>query len=289
MKKYMSLGEMLTDYRELNSISQADFAASMNVDIRTINRWEKDETLIKSEKEEELVEETFIPYQVIRNLNAVVAIPTFYDFRIRKYALDKLSNELPDASWIKANLNVPTNRIRPVGLESDFKNILRYAQFQSDPAKRVNESLLREAVKRLPELNIIIFDSAGYYSGHYVVFPLSRQAYEGLKNHDITENQLTIVDLVDYKKMEKPVFHGYYVTADCNENISYLLCEVIKFFRDRNFKDYIYSVITNRYDSFEIHKQIGMKIVWEDSETYREQDGSFPNRFCEGRVDYFLK
>ncbi len=64
MKKYSSIGDLLIDYRVLNKISQSDLAAQFEVDIRTIIRWEKNETLLKPDKEEEMVDITFIPYQV---------------------------------------------------------------------------------------------------------------------------------------------------------------------------------------------------------------------------------
>ena len=80
MKKYSSIGELLIDYRTLNNISQIELASKFDLDVRTIQRWEKNITLLKADKEEEMVDVTFIPYQVIRNLNAPVSIPTFYDF-----------------------------------------------------------------------------------------------------------------------------------------------------------------------------------------------------------------
>ena len=42
MKKYKSLGELLIDYRKENELSQFDFAAQVNVDVRTVQRWEKE-------------------------------------------------------------------------------------------------------------------------------------------------------------------------------------------------------------------------------------------------------
>ena len=87
MKKYNSLGQLFIDYRAFNNMSQADFANLVEVDVRTVQRWEKDVTLIKSEKEEDIVMETLLPYQMIRNLNATISIPTYYDFKLRKYSL----------------------------------------------------------------------------------------------------------------------------------------------------------------------------------------------------------
>ena len=83
MKRYYLFSELLIDYRKYYKLSQLDFANKLQVDLRTIQRWEKDLTLISADKEEDFVLETLIPYQLVRNLNAKVPIPTFYDFKHR--------------------------------------------------------------------------------------------------------------------------------------------------------------------------------------------------------------
>ena len=55
MKIYNSIGDLFIDYRSFNKLSQSDFAHIINVDLRTVQRWEKNLTLIKSEKEEDIV------------------------------------------------------------------------------------------------------------------------------------------------------------------------------------------------------------------------------------------
>jgi len=288
MKQYTLLGELLTDYRKINHISQAELAAKMNVDIRSVIRWEANETLIKAGKEEELVEETFIPYQVIRNLNASVTIPTYYDFRIRKYALAELSNKLPEADWFKAQMNHTTNRMRRIEFESDLDNILKYTQFEYKQAKPVSRQLIKEAVKRLPGLNLIIFDHAGYYSGHCVFLPINLSTYQKLKNRQIVEGQLTENDLVDFMKEPVPVFHAFDLTADCNENMYYLIGTILRFFQEMSHKNYLYSSLTVRHDSYEVNEQIGMKIIWEDRKEQANLDLPAPPRFYEGNFNAFL-
>jgi len=284
MKKYITLGELLADYRTLNKISQADFAADLNIDIRTVNRWEKDITLIKSEKEEELVEKTFIPYQVIRNLNATVAIPTYYDFTLRKYSLSELSNSLPDADWFIHQMEKRTNRIRPIEFESDFDDILRHAYFLYNTPIKVGKQIIKESAKLLPELNLIIFDDAGYYSGHSVYFPLSYSAFQKLRNREILEGELSVDDLVDFKSVEKPVFHNYEMAADCNENMFYIIGATMRFIRDQSAKDYTYSALAVRPDSEELNKKLGFHMVWEDKKEQELLGLQCPPRFYEGNL-----
>lgn len=288
MKQYLSLGELLVDFRNFNKLSQADVAAVLNVDIRSVIRWEKDETLVKSDKEKELVDKTFIPYQVIHNLNATVPIPTYYDFRIRKYSLTAFSNKLPDADWFKKEMGQTTARLRTIETEANIQNILRYQQYQSPIYKPVDVAIIREAVKLLPELNLILVDTAGYYCGHCVFFPIAPSTFEQLKNRDLQEGQILPHQLVDYRKQEVPHFHALEITADCNENMYYLLGAVFTFFKNLQAKNYVYSNITTRYDSFDINKQLGIKIIWEDHEEQKRLGLEFPPRFYMGTlIDFF--
>ena len=288
MKKYLLLSELLVDYRLLNNISQADFAAQLSVEKRTVQRWEKDETLIKPEKEEELAEETFIPYQVIRNLNAMVTIPTYYDFRIRKYSLAEISTSLPDAEWLKDQIEISTKRIRTIELKSDIDSILRHSKFQHNFKKPFSRQLIIEAAKILPELNLIIIDDTGHYSGHCVVFSINSKVYEKIKNHELSESEITINDLTNFREDQDLVFHFFDITADCNENVFYIASVVLKFFKELQNKDYHVSSVTHRYDSYELNNHLGLNLIWKDKEVKDALGIETQARFYEGDFKDFL-
>lgn len=82
------------------------------------------------------------------------------------------------------------------------------------------------------------------HSGHLVFFPLNAITYQKLKNREIVEGDLTKDDLVDFRKEKVTVFHLFDVSADCNENVFYIIGEVLKFFRALH-SPYIYSSYTN--------------------------------------------
>ncbi len=289
MKKYSTLGELLVDYRRINKISQIDFAALFEVDIRTILRWEKNETLLKPDKEELLTDITFIPYQVIRNLNAPVAIPTYYDFDLRKYSLSSITKDLPDAEWIKDKIDKTTHRIRNINNDEDINNIIRFINLQKNDQKSTSKELIREAVRILPELNLIITDTSGNYAGHCVYFPLSEETYLKIKSKEIKENELKVEDLVNYKKQKTPVFYCHSITADCNENFFFIIGEVLMFFRDTKLENYIYALLTSRYDSYDMSKQLGVNLIWEDKEAQKEYGMLSAPRLYEGNFTNFLK
>lgn len=289
MNKYKSLGNLLIAYRNFYKLSQSEFASLVDVDVRTIIRWEKNETLLSNDTEKLLTKETFIPYQVIRNLNAKPPIATFYDFDLRKYSLSKISSSLPDADWIKSRLNFSTNRIRTINANKDLSHIIRFTKLQRNPLKSMNTDLIKSAIQLLPELNLLISDQSGFYSGHCVYFPLSIKTYQRLKSRDIEEYQLQSSDLVNYKTQEIPVFYCHSITADCNENFFYIIGEVLKFYRDIKAKNYIYALLTSRYDSHLMSKQLGVNTIWKDTNIQKKHQLIDAPRLIEGNFNSFLK
>ena len=263
MKKYLSIGALLIDYRKENQLSQLDLSSQINVDVRTIQRWENDITLIKPDKEKEIVETTLLPHQLIRNLNATIPIPTYYDFRIRKYSLSELNNKLPDANWFKPRINEISKKIRTIDVSKEIDILKKDLKIQKFGHLPLSKSVLSRAVELLPELNLIIMDDFQNYSGHSIVLPISLDTYQKLKNKEITDTDITLKDLVNYKTVEKPVFFNYDFTADCNDNIFYLAHRYLKFFKDMSDQAYEYCSYTMRYDSFKINEQLSLELIWE--------------------------
>jgi len=287
MKKYSSLGDLLFDYRVQNNVSQLDLAAKFDVDVRTIIRWEKNETLLKPEKEEKMVDVTFIPYQIIRNLNAPVVISTYYDFDLRKYSLSALCIELPDANWLLSKSNMTTSRERTIKYESDINDIVRCTLIQKHILKPINKNIIFRATELLPELNNIIFDKSGYYSGHCIFLPISLQLYNKIRDRTFKEENITVNDLIDYKKDPNTVFYLFDASADCNANFFYVSGLIIKFFK--TYKgNYLYASLTSRKDTYELNEQLGIKLVWEDIDLQKKLNSIAPPRLYEGNFETFL-
>lgn len=288
MTKYNEIGELLIDFRRINGMSQSDFAAALEVDIRTVQRWENGATLIKPEKEEDIVMLTLLPYQLIRNLNASVPIPTFYDFSLRKYALNELNDDLPQASWFKANLEQATQRIRILDHESDIDYLERYMQFHKKISRNLSE-VIKEATRLLPEMNLIITDDSGYYSGHSLIFPIKESCYERLRSQETDESELTVDDLIHPDHMARPIFYGYDITADCNDNIFYIVAQLLRVLRENSEKDYLYCATPFRSDNFSVNEEIGLNIIWEGEKGVNQYGLEVAPRFQEGNFRDFLK
>lgn len=288
MKRYFTLGELLIDYRTFIGQSQSDFAAEIDVDVRTVQRWENNDTLVKPEKEKEIVEVTLLPYQLIRNLNAAVPIATFYDFRINKYSLSKLNKELPKASWFKQQIENTTSRVRPLNFEEDFDYILKHLERIKVVPNNINQ-VIRESIKILPEMNLIITDVSGFYSGHSLIFPINHVAYERLKSKKMTENELSVADIINYKTQEKIILYGYDITADSNDNMFYIVNQQLRFIRDLPNQNYLYCSTALRYDTYRLIANLGLKIIWEEPIETNKLGLEFSRRFQTGNFRDFLK
>ena len=288
MRQYHSLGELLVDFRVFSELSQAELASKFDVDIRSIQRWESDQTLIKPDKEEDIVNLTLFPYQLIRNLNAAVPIPTYYDFRINKYALTELTEKLPEASWFKDQMDNFTGRIRRFDYEKDYEYILKYMHFHKSFPNNIRQ-VIQESIRLIPEMNLIVTDESGFYSGHSLVFPISKRTYERLKSKEISENEITLTDLANYKNQDQIILYGFDITADCNDNIFYLFNQLFRFFRDLRNQNYLYCCTSLRYDSYKLITEFGLKIIWYKDKEKNNLGLEFYRHFQEGDFKKFLK
>ena len=288
MIKYNTLGELLISYRSYNKLSQIDFATIINVDKRTIQRWENNHSLIKPEKIKSIVLESLMPYQLLNNLNAEVAIPTFYNFKTRKYSLDKRNKHLPRALWLKDEIDIKTVNLRTIDLDIDRKYINQFMSSQMRKVGYYNADLIKTAVELLPELNFISNSKLGYYTGHCIILPLKAAVYEKLKNKELTNKDIRATDLTNYKLLEKPIFYEYDVYGDCNDTIFYLAAHYYRFFRDTKNKNYICGGYTESEDVYSLDLELGMDIIWEDTELQKDLDLKVPPRFVEGNFNNFL-
>lgn len=287
MKKYAYFGELLSDYRTFMQISQADFATQLQVDPRTIQRWERNETLIKPDKEPEIAEVTLFPYQVIRNLNSPDPIPTYYDLHLRKYALTEIGVEMPDASWFRDQLDKKTDRLKKIDFEKDFDYLIKYMGMHRNLNKSV-KNVIREGIKLAPEMNHILLDDSGYYAAHSIILPITKEAYLKLRSNKLKDVDLKLSDITNYKLHKTPIFFAFDVTADCNENFYHIINPTIHFLQSLPKQDYIYCSVPYRHDNYELTEKAGLKIIWEDKIKNIERKGHFSRRFIEGNFTEFL-
>lgn len=283
MKKYESLGELLIDYRAINNLSQLDLASLLEVDTRTISRWEKNETLIKSEKEKELVEKLFIPYQVIRNLNTDNPLNIYYNPDLRTYSLSALMQKA-SAFWYKEALPIEPERIHLLSKDTDIEFVSDIQEMNKN-LKPLNPELIKEAAKILPDLNLILHDQSGFNAGHISVLPLKYDAYVKIRDQEIKEDSLSLSDLTHNFNENPVIFYYYSLYADNLENAYYLMNRLLGYFKEKKFRNYIFAGITYRKNKIELLREMGLKIIWDETNEY---DPDRQSVFLEGNFDMFL-
>ena len=283
MKKYNNLGELLVDFRKHRSLSQLDFAAMMDVDARTVIRWEKNVSLIKVEKEKILTETFRIPHQVIRNLNTDKPISILFDFNKWAYALSDFTAFIPSVRDFKFDKEYETDSIKTLVTDEDFE-FVTYIQKNQKNCEPVKKDVLKLAARLLPELNVVMFGSSGYHGGHISFLPLKYESYKQLYNRYIHENELTVNDLCRDKTEVPRVFYFYSLYANSHDHAHYLMNRLLRYFKLQHFKDYIFAGISFRETEVDKYKEMSLDIIWEE----KRKDCHATASFISGTLDKYL-
>lgn len=262
MKKYKNLGELLVDFRDQRKLTQSDFAAMLDVDPRTVLRWERNVSLIKPEKEKLLVEDFGIPHQVIRNLNSEIPIPIYFDFKRWAYSFTMLSNVVGCIEDFKNDIGHETHRIETLSQKKDFEFISNIQNNQKN-FKPLSIEILAAAAKSLPELNLVIRDQSGFHGGHLSILPLKYDSYELLRDQKLAENKLTLKDLSWSLDEQRPVFYFYSIYSNSTDNNFYLMNRLLLYFKAHRMQNYTFAGMSFQEVKVEKFKSMGFQIVWE--------------------------
>ncbi|WP_167606313.1 helix-turn-helix domain-containing protein [Maribellus sediminis] len=262
MKKYHTLGEFLVDYRKHRGLTQIDFSAMIDVDVRTVIRWEKNESLIKAEKEKLLIENMGFPHQVIRNLNTEQPIPVYFDFKRWMYSLTLLSSMVRHSKDFIAEEEYHTTRIETIADDKDFE-FISYIQKNQKNCSPIPLDVLKTAARLLPGLNLVIREQSGYHGGHVSIFPLKYEVYEKIRDQKMTENELTVSDLARFKDENPEVFYFYSIYSNSLDNSYYLINRMLSYFKKQAPEDYIFAGITFQKLKVQRFREMNMQIIWE--------------------------
>ncbi len=284
MKKYSTLGEFLTEYRAYHRISQLDLAAKLDVDVRTVIRWEKNESLVKQEKEKEFVKKLGIPHQVIRNLNSENPIAIYFDFFRRVYSFSRLSQKVSSNSEFIMNPLIDTDRIRLISKEKEVE-FITYVQQLSKNNQPLRPQLVMEAARILPELNLVLYSHSGFCAGHVTILPVKYSSYLKIRNQEMTEGNLNSSDLTFDLNNSPQVFYYYSIYAESIENAYFLINRIIEHFKKNKYKDYIFAGISYRRTKIDFLQEVGLNVVWEKQ---LEEGTENLATFMEGNLDNFI-
>ena len=282
MKKYNNLADLIIDYRSHKGLSQLDLAVILDVDTRTVSRWEKGTTLLNPEIKKSFVEKLLIPHQVIHNLNSTVPISIFYDIEHHTYSLDAVGVQVPNAAWLNSDLPIDDERIQYLSGASDVE-IMEAIQEMKVSNKKLSSELLRASVNALPELNLILHDQSGYYAAHLVVLKLKYSAYIKIRNKEMKENEINSSHVSNGSTDDLDVYYFYMHNADSLVNAYYLMNRLFSYFKEKDTKNYIFAAVENKASTIELLKEMGLRTIWIGDENPK---GSLT--LLEGNFDMFL-
>lgn len=262
MKKYSSLADLIVDYREYHNLTQLDLASMLDVDVRTVLRWEKNESLIKVEKEKLFTEELCIPHQVMRNLNTDKPISIYYDIHRRVYSLSGISKKVSSESKFNCEVEINTSRIHLISKDSDIEFVSNIQKINRNDYP-IKAEILKKAAKMLPDLNLIIYDHSGYYAGHITVLPLKEEIYLKIRNQEFNEGNIKTNDLTNDLTDRPLVFYFYSLYADSIDNAYYMINRLLTHFKRNKYEEYIFAGISSRKLKIELLQELGLKVIWE--------------------------
>jgi transcriptional regulator with XRE-family HTH domain len=284
MKKYHNLGELLLDFRKHRGMTQLDLSAILEVDVRTVIRWEKNESLIKPEKEIILIENLGIPHQVIRNLNTDHPIPVYFDFKRWLYALSLLSSMVRSSKEFKTEYELHTSRIETLKDEKDIE-FINYIQKNQKNCSPLRKEVVETAARILPEINLVIRDQSGFHGGHISILPIKYEAYEAIRDQKMKEQELKVQHLTSNMDDDPKVYYFYSIYSSSLENNFYLVNRLLFYFKKLYDTNYIFAGITFQELKIERFREMGFQVIWQKPVADHPE---WTATFLTGNFDAFL-
>ena len=259
MKRYTNLSDFLIACRKYKGIAQIDLAGLLDVDVRTVSRWEKGVSLIKPDKEKIFAETLLIPYMVIRHLNSETPLPVYYNFEDRLYSLNAFGKKIIDSSIFKIDISVDDQKASIPETKEDFEFINKIVAHRIK-APYASEQMLKKSAALLPELNLLLYDQAGTYAGCMVVFPLKLKVYEKIKTKELSVSMLTTRDLVDNTEREPFVYFYYVLYADSINTTFYMVRHLFKHLKNSsNRQNHLFAGVSCKENQIKLLTDIGLK------------------------------
>ena len=172
MRRYETLGQLLEDFRQLNNMTKSQMAKWIDVDLKSYTRWQKNRSPIHTANIDVLAEKAKIPFEVLFRLNH--EYPTLYDVVTHRYTNCPFDTDFVNRDILQERLfyTEEEGNLTPIRNPKDIHEVTECPfplYFRKGGA---SQAVMLCSFKALPELNLILRDPVGYYSGHLICFPL---------------------------------------------------------------------------------------------------------------------
>lgn len=221
MKRYTKIGELLRDIR--GEESQASMAARLDVNVRTYRRCEAHNKKVSADNLDTIAEKLMVPFEVLLRLN--YDFPTLYNPSTRRYALCPFNTDYVSTDVLRTQLEDTdeTGKITSLINNHRFQTTkkIEFPVYYPYGNRRMDEELIYKAAVKLPDLNIIIEDPNGYYSGHLLTIPLNISSWNKIKEKKMEEHELKTEDIADVSSHAPIALHILSMFAT---NSTYVYC-----------------------------------------------------------------
>jgi hypothetical protein len=270
MIRYESIGQLLNDYQILYSYSQVQMSELLNVDERTFRRWKKNENIITDGNIKDIAEKTGISFEVLFRLNH--DYPTLYDMETNRYTQCFFNKEYVNKKIIQNELfnSNEEGKIIKIRNKKNINHIFRFNFPKTHYDINKAKYLIEYTSEILPELNLIINDPIGFYSGHVICFPLSLNTFEKMLTKSIKEFEIT-KDLLLVPPWKEPLcLHFFSFYATCSTYVYCLIKRLIYYLHLNYPKNIDPETILSKYsiskDGIELCKKLDFEVQYHDHE-----------------------
>ncbi len=249
--------ELLKEYRTANQLTQEDLAEKLEVDVRSIARWEKGLTSFSRDKEASFAESLSIPFQVVRNLNSDPPFATYYDIARRTYANSAIGSVVMHASFFIDEFPKEDENLRTISHPKEIEVILNHRKEVSQ-TEVIDAEVLKTAAQLLPELNLVALDHSSFFAGHLCILPLTQQSMQKLINQELKPWEIKTHHLES--KMAQPnQFFVYSTYADSIASAYYVMHRLFAYFKEKQFPNYTVCCVAETEENVKLWKQTGLK------------------------------
>lgn len=208
LKRYSNLGTLLSDYRDTLGIKQAVLAAEINVDPKTLSRWENQnnpgqENLLR------LAQRTLFPFELLVRL--AHGIPTLYNVTSHRMAYstfdtDFINKKLLRDELFDAGADID---IEITHASESLADVLKHKRHIYSKKRWVADEVLARASTLAATVNLVARGHHGTYVGHLFTLPLKKTAHHELRTQKRHEGDIASADLITPDSPDLGTLHIY--------------------------------------------------------------------------------
>jgi transcriptional regulator with XRE-family HTH domain len=284
---YKTLGALLRDYRRTHRIKQARLAKEIEIDQKTLSRWEGGsspghENLLR------LAQHTIFPIELL--LRLAYEIPTLYNVKSHRMAYSGFDTDFVNRKLLQKELFVggPDTTIEVTQARDSLAHVLRRKRQIYTEARWVADKVVGRASELAPPLNLVAHGYGQTYVGHLLVLPVNKSAYQALRSQGRRERQIELADLVDLHAPDLGALHIYSLHASTS-HVAYILLQrmiiaLLQSWDQLEKKGCYLTRYTVTEDGLELSSKMEMREVFTDVAEHRSARTEVVPEFREARI-----